>query len=104
MGVVYDRNESKCEMLSPVTDCPTLDELQQFIDLSYQNVVAHEISSTQVVDTSTPFKPQPADSPASLEHQFNMFKANVESNVAICWRKLRNSLILLIKITKSYAN
>ena len=51
MGVVYDRNESKCEMLSPVADCPTLDELQQFIDLSYQNVVAHEISSTQVIDT-----------------------------------------------------
>ena len=42
MEVVYDRNESKCEMLSPVTDCSTLDELQQFIDLSYQNVVAHE--------------------------------------------------------------
>ena len=35
MGVVYNRNESKCETLSPVTHCPTLDELQQFIDLSY---------------------------------------------------------------------
>ena len=35
MGVDYaDRDESKHEMLSPVTDCSTLDELRQFIDLS----------------------------------------------------------------------
>ena len=77
MGVVYDRNESKCEMLSPVTDCSTLDELQQSTDLSYQNVVAHEMSSTQVIDTSTPFKSRPADGPAYLEHQFDMFKHGV---------------------------
>ena len=42
-GLDYDRDEPKCEMLSPVSDCSTLDELQQFIDLSYQNAMAHEI-------------------------------------------------------------
>ena len=31
MGVDCERNESKCEMLSPVTHCSTLDELQQLI-------------------------------------------------------------------------
>ena len=97
MGVVYDRNESKCEMLSPVTDCSTLDELQQFIDLSYQNVVAHEITSTQVIDTSTPFKSRPADSPASLEHQFNMFKANMEFNVAALLAKVEEQSYIIDK-------
>ena len=56
MGVDYDRDEPKCEMPSPVSDCSTLDELQQFIDLSYQNAMAHEISFTQATDSSTPFK------------------------------------------------
>ena len=31
MGVDCERNESKCEMLSPVTHCSTLDELQQLM-------------------------------------------------------------------------
>ena len=99
MGVVYDRNECKCEMLSlsPVTDCSTLDELQQFIDLSYQNVVAHEITSTQVIDTSTPFKSRPADSSASLEHQFNMFKANMEFNVAALLAKVEEQSHIIDK-------
>ena len=95
LGVFYDRNESKCEMLSPVTDCSTLDELQQFIDLSYQNVVAHEISSTQVIDTSTPFKSRPADSPASLEHQFNMFKVNMEFKVAALFAKVEEQSYII---------
>ena len=97
MGVVYDRNESKCEMLSPVTDCSTLHELQQFIDLSYRNVVAHEISPTQVIDTSTPFKLQPADSPASLEHQFNMFKVNMEFKVAALLAKVEEQSYIIDK-------
>ena len=46
MGVDYDRDEPKREMLSPVSDCSTLDELQQFIDLSYQNAMAHAIPYT----------------------------------------------------------
>ena len=97
MGVVYDRNESKCEMLSPVTDCSTLDELQQFIDLSYQNVVAHEMSSTQVIDTSTPFKSRPADGPAYLEHQFDMFKVNMEFKVAALLAKVEKQSYIIDK-------
>ena len=62
------------------------------------------MSSTQVIDTLTPFKSRPAYGPASLEHQFDMFKVIMEFKVAACWRKLRNNLILLIKITKNYAN
>ena len=46
MGVDYDRDEPKREMLSTVSDCSTLDELQQFIDLSYQNATAHAIPYT----------------------------------------------------------
>ena len=78
MGVDYDRDEPKREMLSPVSDCSTLDELQQFIDLSYQNAMAHEISLTQATDSSTSFKSRSVDSSASLEHQFNTFKVNME--------------------------
>ena len=97
MGVVCDRNESKCEMLSPVTDFSTLDELQQFIDLSYQNVLAHEMSSTQAIDSSTPFKSRPADSPTSLEHQFNTFKANIESKVAALLAKIEDQSYIIDK-------
>ena len=37
---------------------------------------------TQTADSSTPFKSRLVASLASLEHQFNMFKANMESKVA----------------------
>ena len=88
MGVDYDRNEPKREMLSPVSDCSNLDELQQFIDLSYQNAMAHEISLTQAIDSSTLFKSRSVDSSASLEHQFNTFKANMDSKVAALLTKI----------------
>ena len=39
-------------------------------------------SLTQATDSSTPFKSRSVDSSASLEHQFNTFKANTESKVA----------------------
>ena len=88
MGVHYDRDETKCKILSPVFDCSTVDELQQFIDLSYQNVVAQEISLTQATDSSTPFKPRSVDNSASLEHHFNTFKATMESKVAALLTKI----------------
>ena len=88
MGVDYDRDEPKREMLSPVSHCSTLDELQQFIDLSYQNAMTHEISLTQATDSSTPFKSRSADSSASLEHRFKTFKANMESKVAALLTKI----------------
>lgn len=36
----------------------------------------------QATDSSTPFKSRPVDSSAFLEHQFNMFKANMKFKVA----------------------
>ena len=50
--------------------------------------MAHEISFTQATDSSTPFKSRSADSSASLEHQFNTFKANMESKVAALLTKI----------------
>ena len=44
MCVDCDCDESKCETQSPVTGCSTLDELQQFVDISYQNTLVNEIS------------------------------------------------------------
>ena len=72
MGVDNDRDEPKPKMLSPVSDCSTLDELQQLIDLSYQNAMAHEISFTQATDSSTPLKSRSVDSPVIT------FKKNME--------------------------
>ena len=85
MGVHNDRDEPKRKILSPVS---TIDELQQFIDLSYQNVMAQEISLTQATDSSTPFKSRSVDSSASLEHQFNTFKVTMESKVAALLTKI----------------
>ena len=62
--------------------------VQQFIDFSHQNVMAHEISFAQATDSSTPFKSRSIDSSASLEHQFNTFKVNIESKVAALLTKI----------------
>ena len=66
--------------------------------------MAHELSFAQATDSSTPFKSRSIDSSASLEHQFNTFKVNMESKVAALLTKMAEQSQIIDKSTKSYAN
>ncbi len=78
-SVDSDSTEHNCEMLSP--DCSTIEQLQEFIDASYQKSLLHEISLTQTIDSSTPLKLRPDCSLDTLQDQFNAFKHDMETKV-----------------------
>ena len=78
-SVDSDSTEHNCEMLSP--DCSTIEQLQEFIDASYQKSLLHQISLTQATDSSTPLKLRPDCSLDTLQDQFNAFKHDMETKV-----------------------
>ncbi len=79
MSVDSDSTEHNRETLSP--DCSTIDQLQEFIDASYQKSLLHEISLTQATDSSTPLNLRPDCSLDTLQDQFNAFKHDMETKV-----------------------
>ena len=78
-SVDSDSTEHNRETLSP--GCSTIEQLQEFIDVSYQKSLLHEISLTQATDSSTPLKLRPDCSLDTLQDQFNAFKHDMETKV-----------------------
>ncbi len=75
-SVDSDSTEHDRETLSP--DCSTIEQLQEFIDVSYQKSLLHEISLTQATDSSTPLKLRPDCTLDTLQDQFNAFKHDMD--------------------------
>jgi hypothetical protein len=96
-GVDSDSSEHKCETLSPVTDSSTIEQLQEFIDISYQKSLVHEISFAQAIDNSTPLKSQPDCSLDTLQDQFSVFRQDMESKVLILLTKISEQTQIINK-------
>jgi hypothetical protein len=70
-------------------DCSTLDELEDFIDRSFQNANSlmrnnsTNIFSAQTIDSSTPVLQQDEAELGITEKQFRMFKDKIESDIAV---------------------
>ena len=82
----FDVSETNCEIgpssvdTSTASDSTTMDQLQEFIDTSYQKSEMYKVPLAQTADISTPFKPGQSNILA-LEEQFSIFKENIESKV-----------------------
>ena len=93
---MQDSIEPNHETVVPISDSSTvydslsLDQLQEFIDASYQKTLAYELSLAPSIDSSTPFKPQPVKSSTlnPVQEQFNIFKENIESKVTALMTKI----------------
>jgi hypothetical protein len=93
---MQDSIEPNHETVVPISDSSTvydslsLDQLQEFIDASYQETLAYELSLAPSIDSSTPFKPQPVKSSTlnPVQEQFNIFKENIESKVTALMTKI----------------
>jgi hypothetical protein len=74
-------------------DCSTLDELQDFIEQSFQNcsILKSDINlsfADQTIDSSTPFRSQVDVKSAIMEEQFCIFKEKIELEIEVLITKL----------------
>lgn len=87
-----DGVELNCKVVTPAIAGSTLEELQEFIDRSFQNVLPQNdnvnISFAQTIDSSTPYKTRATDCSASMEEQFRTFKENIESTMTALMAKV----------------
>ena len=84
---------TKTEVSSTVSvDCSTLADLEGFIDKSYQNLLPQNdndnISSVQLIGSSTPFNMHTTDSLTTMQDQFKTFKEKIESTVKLLVNKI----------------
>ncbi len=85
-------------------DCPTLDELQDFIEQSFQNFSILKTDTTtnssfadQTIDNSTPFRSQVDVKFAIMEEQFCMFKEKIELEIEVLITKLSDQTQVINK-------
>ncbi|CAB4008873.1 Hypothetical predicted protein [Paramuricea clavata] len=85
ISMISDNTRSKSEVTETTSDCSTLEDLQDFIDFSYQNILPlsdnANLSSTRTFDCSTPSRPSVDDNSPAIEKLFGTFKREFESKV-----------------------
>ncbi|CAB4008852.1 Hypothetical predicted protein [Paramuricea clavata] len=85
-------------------DCSTLDELEDFIDRSFQNANIlmqnnnTNISSAQSFDSSTPVRTQDEAKLGITVNQFRMFKDKIESDIVVLINNLSEQTQIINKI------
>ena len=107
--LVSNVSETNCEIgpssvdTSTASDSTTMDQLQEFIDSSYQKSVMYKIPFAQTADSSTPFKPGQSNILA-LEEQFSILKENIVSKVMALSTKILEQTQIIENNNKNCAN
>ena len=85
ISMISGNTRSKSEVTETTSDCSTLEDLQDFIDFSYQNILPlsdnANLSSTRIFDCSTPSRSSVGDNSPAIEKLFGTFKREFESKV-----------------------